>query len=349
MNESSEEKTQPASERKLREARKKGQVAKSHDLVAAMVLLGCTLGIALLFARVKAEVVALLDLVVSLYQEPFAQVWPRVVDSAQRLVLHAAWPILAITVLCVVLTHVVALQGLLFSADPIKPEFKRINPVEGFKRIFSLRNLMEFLKGVVKVVILATALYVVGRIMLQALMESSRCGTPCVESVFLLMLQPLLATVLITFLAVGGADVLLQRWLFQREMRMTRSEYKRERKDVEGDPLVRRERNRQRREMGSVGRRRLGLSQASLVIGKPDGWVVAVRYVRGETSVPLLVSRAEPGKGQGVLEQAQALGLPCFGVEELARHIGTRARPGEPIPNQTFQAVADALVAVRLL
>lgn len=345
----SEEKNLPASDRKLTEARKKGQVAKSQDLVSAMVLLGCTLGIALQFVRVEAEVVALLDLIARLYHEPFAQVWPRVIDSAERLVLHTAWPILAITVSCAVLTHLLTMQGLVFSAVPLKPEFKRIDPVQGFKRLFSLRNVMEFLKGLVKVATLAMAFYVVGRIMLQALMESSRCGTSCVESVFLLMLQPLLATVLVTFLVVGGADVLLQRWLFRREMRMTRSEQKRERKDMEGDPLVRRERDRQRRELGTLSRRRTGLPQASLLIGTPEGWLVTVRYVRGETPVPLLVSRAEPGGGQALWEQAQTLGLPCYAMDDLARRIGIRARPGEPIPSQTFQAVADALVAARLI
>jgi len=349
MNSGSEEKTLPASDKKLREARKKGQVAKSQDLVSAVVLLGCTLAVVALFARAKAEVIALLDLVATLYHEPFAQVWPRVLDSAERLVLHTAWPVLAITVVGVILTHLLTMQGLLFSAEPLKPQFERIDPVKGFTRIFSLRNVMEFLKGLVKIAVLAAAFWVIGRIMLQALLESSRCGSGCIEGVFLLMLKPLLITVLATFLVVGIVDVLIQRWLFKREMRMTRSEQKRERKDSDGDPLIRRERDRQRRETSTLGQRRVGLQHASLMLGSVDGWVVGVRYVRGETPVPLLVSRAEPGTGAALLAQAQALGLPCHAAAELAQRIATRARPGEPIPNQTFQAVADALVAARLI
>lgn len=349
MNNDSEEKTLPASDKKLRDARKKGQVAKSQDLVSAMVLMGCTLAVAALFARAEAEVVALLDLVATIYQEPFAQVWPRVLNSAERLVLHTAWPVLAVTIVSVVLTHLLTMQGLLFSAEPLKPQFERIDPVKGFTRIFSLRNVMEFLKGLVKLCVLAAAFFVIGRIMLQSLMESSRCGSSCMEGVFLLMLKPLLATVLVTFLVVGIADVLIQRWLFKREMRMTRSEQKRERKDSDGDPLIRRERDRQRREIGALGKRRVGLQHASLMLGSVDGWVVGLRYVRGETPVPVLVIRAEPGSGALLLAQAQALGLPCHMAVDLAQRIATRAHPGEPIPNQTFQAVADALVAARLI
>ncbi|WP_122734882.1 EscU/YscU/HrcU family type III secretion system export apparatus switch protein, partial [Pseudomonas viridiflava] len=266
MADTSEEKSQPATDKKLRDARKKGQVAKSQDLVSGVVILLCTLCIAVLLPRARAQVEALIDLTANIYIEPFADVWPRLLDHAEQIVLGITLPVVAVTVAAVILTNIVTMRGVVFSVEPVKPDIKRIHPGEGFKRIFAMRNLIEFLKGLVKVLLLALAFYIVGRQALQALMESSRCGAGCIESTFYLVLKPLVFTVLAAFLLVGAVDVLMQRWLFGRDMKMSRSEQKRERKDVDGDPLIKRERQRQRREMQALATK-LGLGRASLMIG----------------------------------------------------------------------------------
>ncbi len=348
MSDSSEEKTQPATDKKLRDARLKGQVAKSQDLVSGMVILFCTLCIAILLPRAQAQVTALLDMVALIYIEPFQTVWPRVLDTAEQLVMTITLPVVSVTVGVVILTNIITLRGVVFSVEPIKPDFKRINPAEGFKRIFSMRSFVEFLKGLVKLVLLALAFYGVGRYALQALMESSRCGAECIESTFYRVLKPLVFTVLAAFLLVGGVDVLMQRWLFGRDMRMTRSEQKRERKDVDGDPLIKSERQRQRREMQALATK-LGLARASLMIGTAEGWVVGVRYVRGETPVPIIVCRADPQESPAMLAQAAALGIAHGMDPKLAADIARRAVPGDPVPDNTFQAVADLLVAARLI
>ncbi len=348
MSDSSEEKSQPATDKKLREARKKGQVAKSQDLVSGMVILFCTLCISIMVPRAQAQITALLDLIALIYIEPFHSVWPRVLDTAEQLLINLTLPVVAVTVGTVILTNIITMRGVVFSVEPIKPDIKRINPAEGFKRIFSMRSFVELLKGVVKVVLLGMAFYVVGRMALQALMESSRCGAGCIESTFYLMLKPLVFTVLAAFLLVGAVDVLMQRWLFGRDMKMTRSEQKRERKDSDGDPMIKQERQRQRREMQALATK-LGVSRASLMVGSADGWVVGIRYVRGETPVPVVVCKAEFEEAAQMLAQATGLGIAHSLDTALAREIARRAVPGDPVPDNTFQAVADILVAARLI
>ncbi|MEG5266168.1 EscU/YscU/HrcU family type III secretion system export apparatus switch protein [Pseudomonas sp. JDS28PS106] len=348
MSGTSEEKSQPATDKKLRDARKKGQVAKSQDLVSGMVILLCTLCIAVLVPRAQAQITALIDLAALIYIEPFAGVWPRLLDHAEQIVITLTLPVVGVTTAAVVLTNIVTMRGVVFTVEPIKPDIKRINPVEGFKRIFAMRNLVEFLKGLAKVLMLGLAFYVVGRNALQALMESSRCGAGCIESTFYLVLKPLVFTVLAAFLLVGAVDVLMQRWLFGRDMKMTRSEQKRERKDADGDPTIKRERQRQRREMQALATK-LGLGRASLMIGCPGGWVIGVRYVRGETPVPIVVCRAAPEDSRTLLAEAAPLGIPLWPVDELASQVAKRSVPGDPVPENTFQAVADALVAHRLI
>ncbi|QXG35689.1 EscU/YscU/HrcU family type III secretion system export apparatus switch protein [Pseudomonas viridiflava] len=348
MADTSEEKSQPATDKKLRDARKKGQVAKSQDLVSGVVILLCTLCIAVLLPRARAQVEALIDLTANIYIEPFSDVWPRLLDHAEQIVLGITLPVVAVTVAAVILTNIVTMRGVVFSVEPVKPDIKRIHPGEGFKRIFAMRNLIEFLKGLVKVVLLALAFYIVGRQALQALMESSRCGAGCIESTFYLVLKPLVFTVLAAFLLVGAVDVLMQRWLFGRDMKMSRSEQKRERKDVDGDPLIKRERQRQRREMQALATK-LGLGRASLMIGIGGNWVVGVRYVRGETPVPVVVCRGSPEESVQLLAQAAPLGIAVWADAGLAEQIAKRSVAGDPVPENTFQAVADALVAHRLI
>lgn len=348
MADTSEEKSQPATDKKLRDARKKGQVAKSQDLVSGVVILLCTLCIAVLLPRARAQVEALIDLTANIYIEPFADVWPRLLDHAEQIVLGITLPVVAVTVAAVILTNIVTMRGVVFSVEPVKPDIKRIHPGEGFKRIFAMRNLIEFLKGLVKVMLLALAFYIVGRQALQALMESSRCGAGCIESTFYLVLKPLVFTVLAAFLLVGAVDVLMQRWLFGRDMKMSRSEQKRERKDVDGDPLIKRERQRQRREMQALATK-LGLGRASLMIGIGGNWVVGVRYVRGETPVPVVVCRGSPEESVQLLAQAAPLGIAVWADAGLAEQIAKRSVAGDPVPENTFQSVADALVAHRLI
>ncbi|EKN44414.1 MULTISPECIES: EscU/YscU/HrcU family type III secretion system export apparatus switch protein [Pseudomonas syringae group] len=348
MADTSEEKSQPATDKKLRDARKKGQVAKSQDLVSGVVILLCTLCIAVLLPKARAQVEALIDLTANIYIEPFADVWPRLLDHAEQIVLGITLPVVAVTVAAVILTNIVTMRGVVFSVEPVKPDIKRIHPGEGFKRIFAMRNLIEFLKGLVKVLLLALAFYIVGRQALQALMESSRCGAGCIESTFYLVLKPLVFTVLAAFLLVGAVDVLMQRWLFGRDMKMSRSEQKRERKDVDGDPLIKRERQRQRREMQALATK-LGLGRASLMIGIGGNWVVGVRYVRGETPVPVVVCRGSPEESVQLLAQAAPLGIAVWADAGLAEQIAKRSVAGDPVPENTFQAVADALVAHRLI
>ncbi|MBI6682594.1 EscU/YscU/HrcU family type III secretion system export apparatus switch protein [Pseudomonas viridiflava] len=348
MADTSEEKSQPATDKKLRDARKKGQVAKSQDLVSGVVILLCTLCIAVLLPKARAQVEALIDLTANIYIEPFADVWPRLLDHAEQIVLGITLPVVAVTVAAVILTNIVTMRGVVFSVEPVKPDIKRIHPGEGFKRIFAMRNLIEFLKGLVKVLLLALAFYIVGRQALQALMESSRCGAGCIESTFYLVLKPLVFTVLAAFLLVGAVDVMMQRWLFGRDMKMSRSEQKRERKDVDGDPLIKRERQRQRREMQALATK-LGLGRASLMIGIGGNWVVGVRYVRGETPVPVVVCRGSPEESVQLLAQAAPLGIAVWADAGLAEQIAKRSVAGDPVPENTFQAVADALVAHRLI
>jgi type III secretion protein U len=347
VNETTEEKSLPATAKKLREGRKKGQVEKSHDLVAAIAVAASVLYVYFIAPRVEIYARELIDVGVRIYREPFVELWPHVTELALRVLVVMILPLVLIVCAVVVIASLAAMRGPVFAIDPIKPNFDHINPAKGFQRIFSAKSVIEFGKAVFKVVVLTVAIVVVFRAGIQPLFESPRCGSACVYDAFLSMLKPILIATLVAFVVVGIIDVGLQRWLFLREMRMTKTEFKREMKDVEGDPLIKRERQRRTREMGSR-MVKVGLRNASLLLGRSDGFAVGLRFVRGETPVPTIVCKGGPGDAKVLITEAILLGIPVIEEPQLARTLSEACAIGDPVPDAAFQSIADILVAARL-
>lgn len=348
MNDTSEEKSLPASRKKLDDARKKGQVAQSQDLVAAFALFAATLYVISAYPGFVARITELVELSSRVYAQSFAELWPRMLAVAVSILMTVLVPLLLIVVGAAILANMIVMRGLIFSFEPIRPNFDHVNPATGFKRIFSLKSVVEFLKSVVKVAALSGAFVVVFAIGLQALLQSPSCGMACVYDTSLALLQPIVITAILVFFVVGAIDVVLQRQLFLREMRMTKTEAKREFKDMEGDPLIKRERRRRGQEMVG-GHVKVGLKNASILIGRPNTAVVGLRFVRGETRVPAVVCRAEGAQANVLMTEANLLGIPVVNDGLLAKAILERSAIGDPVPDTQFQPVADLLVAAKLV
>ncbi|MCJ8140832.1 EscU/YscU/HrcU family type III secretion system export apparatus switch protein [Falsirhodobacter halotolerans] len=349
MSGTSEEKSLPASDKKLRDARGKGQVAKSQDLVTGMTLLAAVIYLGVVLADRQAQVRSLVDLVADrAAREPLADVWPELRAAAAQMLMGTAVPLLLLTLAVVIITNLTVMRGFVFSTEPVMPKFEKISPVAGARRVFSLRSVVEFLKAVVKIAAMGTAFVIVFRSGIGALLLSPSCGADCIRASFDGMVRPLMLTAIASFLIVGMIDVMVQQWLFRRDMQMTKSEMKRERKDAEGDPAILQQRRQQRREM-QASASKVGIAQASVVIGTAGDWAVAVRYVRGETSVPVVVARATPAQSAALMAEAQARAVPVVGDTALAALLARTARTGDPVPTAQFQRVADILVGARLI
>lgn len=349
MNDTTEEKGLPASDKKIRDAREKGQVAKSQDLVAGSVMFASITYLAFMFPNEQAKIQDLINLIAQhAYSDPFAELWPTVLVLGGDIMVGIAVPLLAVTIAAIILTNLVVMRGFVFSITPITPNFEHINPASGAKRLFSMRSIVEFMKALIKVAMLATAFIILFRVSLQALMQSSACGMACVANTFKFMLEPLVLTAIIAFILVGLADVMLQNWLYKRDLKMTKTEQKREKRDAEGDPAILQQRQKQRREMQAYATK-TGLMNASLLVGAPEGWTVGIRYVRGETPVPMIVCRANPTQSRTLIAQALLTDIPVIRDARLADAIARAARTGEPVPEKMFQRVADLLVAAKLI
>ena len=333
----SEEKTLPPSAKKLREARRKGQVARSKEMVTAAVTLtafGC------LYAQSGALIDALdgvLRAASTAAERPFAEVLPFMV---QRLGGELAWmlaPLAMLIVAAAVVSNVAVNGGVLAAVDPLMPNMERLNPVEGFARLFALRNVIELLKSVLKVGLVGAVAVLLIRASLQTLVEQPSCGLGCAGPVLRGLLRPLLVVAGLFFVLLGALDIGTQRWLFLRDMRMTKTEQKRERKEQEGDPLIKGQHRRDQRSAAQSAVR-TGLRNATFVIRSADV-ALALRFAKPDATVPVLLARATGDAAPVLIEEARRLRLPIVFDVPAATVVASRLKIGQVIAADMFDVV----------
>lgn len=339
---SSEEKTLPPSQKKLRDARKKGQIAKSRDLVSALGLLAAT---AFLWARSESLVDEWRQVLLNaerLQNDPFGVAAPQVAATLAGLSARTVLPLLGAVVAAGIVGSVVANRGLVFSLDPIKPNLEHLNPIEGLKRMFGVKALVELAKTLAKAVLLGGALFLVFLGTWNTLVLLPAGGLAALDFVVGTQAKLLLGIAVGAFLAAGLIDVLIQRWLFLRDMKMSASELKREFKEQEGDPHVRGAHRRQRQEGAQLPR--TGLKRATILI-RGRGVAVGLRYVPGEGGVPIVVCRAKGAGAEVMIEAAAELGIPRAPDHGLAAALAKKVAPGSALPNRFFDRAARAIYA----
>jgi type III secretion protein U len=344
MSEEAEEKRLPASHKKLRDARRKGQVSQSRDLISGFTLFAA---LAYLFFIWPMATDYLSDLVQTVTSTgSFEEVSLRAARHFFGLLFLVLAPLVGIIIVVAVSFGMLGTLGPVFSFEPLKPQFDHINPAKGLKKIASLRNVIEFVKGLAKVIFLAGLFVFILVAWLQPMFDAPACGASCIEPMIRAVLVPLGIAAALAFIVIGIIDVPIQRWLFLRDMRMTTTEYKREHKDIEGHPLIRQELQRQRREVLTQPVK-LGLKNAVIVFAAGDR-LVALRYVKGETPVPVVV-----GKGQGriaweMADEARGFGIPVVEDSAVAEPLFESARTGGYIGQDFFSPVVRHLVRLGL-
>lgn len=336
-----EEKSLPATERKLEEGRKKGQVPQSRDLRIGATTAAIIGYLIMSWQSIRDQITELVDIIAAASTSPFAEVWQRCLTITQDLLIDTTLPLVLIACTAVILSGVAGTFGPVFAFETIKPNFEHINPVTGFKRIFSIKNLVEFLKSVVKVIALIVTLWLVVRTFIEPLFQAPICGDTCLAPVFLMVLKALAIAGALAFLVIGALDLLMQRRLFLHDMRMTKTELKRERKDLDGDPFIRRERRRLQNEMADAPR--LGIAHASLIISLGGERMVGIRFNRRDAPVPSIVCRGTGERGAALLAEARRLGLPIEVDAALITALERQA-PGDRINRAHYEPVAALLV-----
>ncbi|MDO1559229.1 flagellar biosynthesis protein FlhB [Brevundimonas sp. 2R-24] len=345
MAEDPESKTEEATPRKLEEARKKGDVAKSPDVSSWLSLAGATAVIGLggpFFVTQMAE--GMMPFIAS----PHAFVGALSSGAGPELTLQTIWPVLPFLAAIAGATILggaggsLIQSGLLWTTEKLKPDLKRLNPIEGFKRLFGIDGQVQFLKTLLKLIATlgiawwALEPYAADLPNLAAMDPAAQL--PFAQEVFI----RLIAAVLVLLGVLAGADWLWQRFRFAKKMRMSREELKEDFKQSEGDPHVK-ARLKQIRAERSRKRMMANVPKATVVITNPTHYAVALRYEPGEDAAPVCVAKGVDTLALKIREVAAAHGVPLVEDVPLARALYAAIDVDETIPRQHFEAVAKII------
>ena len=341
MADESEEKTLPASARKLRKAREKGQVAASSDFVGGMhVILGVLAifftwqGMASLFSATFARSVAGMA-------EPNLRAITDGLSLTAWGLIRALLPMLIVLWLGALAANMLHKRGIPFSLHPITPDFTRLSPAKGLKKIFSGRNGIEFGISLVRIVVWFAAIGLVLYLVVGQALFSSVCGIGCVGRASFEAVAMALVVAAVLLLVAGLIDLPLQVSLFLKEQRMSPSEMKREQREQMGTPEMRSYRRERAREIleaaGAVG------EKPSLVIADGRRMAVTIYFERGKTPIPIVLSKARGGQASVMVGGAEERGIPIERDRDLARDLYKTCEEGGRIKEKHFEKVALAL------
>lgn len=336
------EKTELPTPKKERDARQKGQVARSQEVVTTISMFGTIAVISAMGGLIWSRLTTLIDQIAAIaarkegvsLDEGLALSWSVGVDLTL--------PILG-TVIFLGIAANMGQFGVLTSLQALEPKMERISPMAGFKRIFSAKQLVELLKSVIKIVFLTVLLYIVLGDAIGPFISAVSCGMECMSTVTTSVMNRVLFMTAIAFVIVAVADLFWQRHSHTKSLMMSKEEIKREYKESEGDPHVKGHRKQVAMEMvmGDAPAKK-----ASALVVNPTHIAIALRYKDGETPLPMVT-----GKGMGALAvdmraDAERAGVPIFHNVALARHLYADSDINGFVPEDVFDVVAEILAWV---
>ncbi len=343
---SAQEKTEKPTSKKLGEARRKGQVAKSQEISTLAVLLAA-LAISVLTCKLIFQ--HFREMVVGLWGYGFPTGLDTIID--RRLLGSVSYHFMAMiapfAVLCMivgVLSNVVQLKGFLFSLESIQPDLGKLDLIKGLTRLLGTRSWVELAKSVIKISIVSYALYrAIHSDLDQFVLMVNQDLFQIMMSIGILAFKVVLY-VCLAMIPVCFIDFYYQRWQHLRDLRMTKQEVKEEHKQSEGDPQVK---SRIRSIQRSIARQRMlsDVSSAEVVITNPTHYAVALQYQDG-MEAPKVVAKGMNLLAKKVIKMARKHGIPVVPNPPLARALYKQVDVGNTIPVSLYKAVAKVLAYI---
>lgn len=341
MAEQDQDRTEPATPYKREEARRRGQVAKSLD-VNSFIILAAALGSAVIwgpsFIRSGARLFARL---LSAAQRPVLT--PITLEHDLAGILGEALGSLAPLLVAVLLGGLLAnlLQtGPVFSFHPIKPDPQRLNPAQGFKRIYSVRALFEATKSLIKLGLFTAVAYVAISRLLPALIALPTLDPKAYPREVLQYTEVVAFKLLLALLVVALLDLAYARWDYNRRMRMSRREQKEEVKRREGDPHLRSRRRELQREALKRSSSLRRVPEADVLITNPTHLAIALKYERGRLPAPRCVAKGAGDTAQHMRRIALRSGVRIYEQRLLARTLFDSVGIDALIPESLYEPVA---------
>ncbi|MCX7708911.1 MAG: flagellar biosynthesis protein FlhB [Clostridia bacterium] len=343
-----EEKTEKATPKKRSEARSQGQVLQSRDLTAAVVLLLILISIRIFAGNIYGEISAFIKRIFTEYaniEDLFTfNLLPRLFMDTVIVLLKTAMPILAVAAISAYIISY-AQVGFLFTTATLGVKLDRINPLNGFKRIFSLQGVVELLKSLVKVSIIGYTAYsylsgevynVLNLMDMDVMSIAVYIGSTAINVAI---------RICVALIFIGIADYGYQWWQYEKNLKMSKHEVKEEFKQAEGNPEVKAKIKQKQRQI-SMRRMLADVPKADVVITNPTHFAVAIQYDSEVSSAPTVIAKGQDFVAQRIKEVAKENKVEIVENKPLARSLYDAVDIGEAIPPELYQAVAEVLAFV---
>ena len=349
-NQGSSEKTEKATKKRTENAREEGQVSKSNDLNIAF-------SVVMLFAFLYIAWDGFIEVISKMMEKYLSSGFlvatsisvskttvMHVYQNAMADTIKIIWPVLLLAMLFGVLINVLQ-TGLLMSTKALKPKLSRINPIEGFKRIFSSRSLLELFKASVKIACLCYMVYSVYTGIIGGFPAMMSMG---IKENFMQVMHTALKLGMkmgAVLAVVAALDYVYQRKKHEKDLMMSKQEVKEEYKQLEGDPKIKGKIRQKQHQMSRL-RMMQRLQEADVVITNPTHYAVAVRYKEQEDAAPMVLAKGKDHVALRIKEKAKEHGIEIVENRPVAQALYKNCELEQEIPKELFQAVAEILVYV---
>ena len=343
------EKTEEPTAKKLEDARKKGQVMRSTEVVTAATLLAfffmLKIFVGFIGNRFMTSFRQTIGFISDYTSEPFT------LNTARTIIRGSFWNIIVAAFPIMIVGLVVTIVAIVFqvkwkvTAEPLKPKFDKFNPVTGMKRLFSKDKIMDLFKSIAKVVILAYVVY-----------SYLKNQWPLIYKMYSYTLPQAIAVIGDTVINVGIRisalfaviamfDLFYKKWKYHQDMMMSKQEVKDEYKNSEGDPKVKSQ-QKQRMQQASQRRMMQDLPNADVVITNPTHLAVAIKYDKDTNEAPVVVAKGADYLAQKIKDRARENAIEIVENKPLARMLYHNVEIGAEIPPELYQMVAEVLAYV---
>ncbi|WP_434794322.1 hypothetical protein TPDSL_11870 [Terrisporobacter petrolearius] len=341
------DKTEEPTAKKKRDARKKGNIAKSKEVTTAITLVAMLI---IIFTMSDYIILEIKNSMINLLSSNFSMnfdsgvmlnsLGSKILLSFMKIFL----PIGFIIMIFGVIGNLIQ-SGMLFTGEGLKPQFSKLNPINGFKNMFSLKALGTLVKSVAIIGVLLYIGYSFMNKNFEGIMKSADIYLPYLLNTIIELIKSLLGRICLAVVLIAVVDYGYQRFTHNKELKMTKQEVKEEYKQMEGDPQVKGKIKQKQRE---ISNRRMiqAVPSATVIVTNPTHISIAIKYEKGIDSTPRVVAKGADVVAFKIREVAKEHDIPIIENKPLARLIYKEVDIDKEIPEEMYQAVAEVLVAV---
>ena len=341
------EKTEQPTAKKLREAREEGNVAKSKDFTQTVLIVAIFGYMVANGPAIVADLAGMILIPAEVQRAPFADAVRIAGVAVLRKGTEIVLPFLIIILVLGVFAELLQ-TGVLFAFKALKPSAKKINPLGNLKQMFSMKNLLEFVKSCFKIAFLSVLIYVLVRHSLDPLMKVPLGGVAGVGEAVGALLKQLIVYTALAYGVISFFDFGYQRWHHNKELMMSKDEVQREYKEMEGDPHVKSHRRALAQEI-AMGEGVQRAAKASVVVTNPTHIAIALYYEEGDTPLPMVLAKGENLVAARMVAEAERAGVPVMRNVPLAHALLASAPVDQYVPADLLEPVAEVLRVVRSL